>query len=430
MGIAEGPDPRGEGAAVAERFAWRVLAFLFAASMLNYIDRAVLGVVMPQVRRDLGLTNTDYGLAVNAFLITYAVCYVWGGRLADRFGCRRAFSATVGLWSVANMLHALSQGLLSLSLFRALLGVGEGAFYPTAIRGVTEWFTTRDRAKAVGLILSSISVGTLLTPPLAAWISVRAGWRMAFVVTGAAGLLLLPGWWWLQRRIHAAYGETDPAPAARRAAAEAGLESSAASARDALAHPKYWIALLSRASTDAAWYFYLFWMPGYFQEVRGFTPAMVGQWLWIPFLTAGCGAVGGAWVSSELLRRGFSLDFSRKSVLFVSAALGSLGALAYWIPDPILAVAVISVTLFGHTSFASNIHTVITEISPPRHVAMLYGITGAAGTLLGAVVQPLIGRVVDLQGYGPAYAFAGISYWIAIVLLAGIGRIEPIRPRS
>jgi ACS family hexuronate transporter-like MFS transporter len=210
------------------RFAWLIVFLLFAGSVLNYMDRSLVGVIMPQVRRDLALTNADFGLAINAFLIMYAVFYVLGGRVADRLGYRGAFALTVAFWSLACMAHALVQGLRSLALCRAILGIGEGGFYPAAMRGAAEWFPPENRAKAVGIILSALCVGTLLTPPLVAWITIHYGWRASFLVIGALGLLLLPPWLLLHRRIHQNYvagdncavssplplgGEGDPPPA-------------------------------------------------------------------------------------------------------------------------------------------------------------------------------------------------------------------------
>ncbi|MBI3694159.1 MAG: MFS transporter [Acidobacteria bacterium] len=409
------------------RFAWLVVALLFAGSVLNYVDRAVLGVVMPQIRKDLSLSNADYGLAVNAFLVLYMIFYVLGGRLADRLGCRRMFSWTVLLSSVAHMLHALARGLRSLCLFRALLGLAEGGFYPGAMRGAAEWFPPENRAKAVGLFLCGLSVGALVTPPLVAWITTLYGWRASFLITGALGFLLVPPWLGLHRRVERVYGAPDPAPAQNRQSdmdTPAGEDLSLA---EALRRRKYWCVLAARALTDGAWYFCLFWMPGYFQEARGFDLQMVGQWLWIPYFSADVGALAGAWASSALIQRGFGVDRGRKSVLIPSALLGALGGFTCLVSRPSSAVALITVALFGHLSWSSNIHTVITEISPRRHLAVLYGITGAAGTLAGALSQPLIGRAVDAAGYGPAFAGFGAAYLLALVLLLGAGRIEPLR---
>lgn len=409
------------------RFAWLIVFLLFAGSVLNYMDRSLVSVIMPQVRRDLALTNADFGLAVNAFLVMYAAFYILGGRIADRLGYRGAFALTVAFWSIACMAHALVQGLRSLALCRAILGMGEGGFYPAAMRGAAQWFPPESRAKAVGIILSALCVGSLLTPPLVAWITIHYGWRASFLVIGALGLLLLPPWLLLHRRIHRVCGAGDPTLSEKRERETGASAEDELSLSEVLKTRKYWCVLAARASTDAAWYFYLFWIPGYFQDVRRFDLATVGRFLWIPFFCAGVGALTGAWASSALIRRGLGLDRSRKTILFASASLCVVGASACFAPTAYLALALVSLALFGHQSYGSNIHTVITEITPPRHVAVLYGITGAAGTLLGAAAQLAIGRVIDLFGYKPAFVWAGGMAVLAAIFLLAAGTIERIR---
>ncbi len=413
------------GLSQEERFAWSIMALLFSGSVINYLDRAVLGVVMPQIRRDLGLSNQQYGWAVDAFLVAYMVSYVAGGRLSDRLGCRRMVTMTTVFWSMAGVAHAFVRGLGTLSLVRALLGLGEAGFYPAAIRAAAGWFAPKDRAKAIGLFLSALSVGTLITPPIVAWVTGRYGWRVSFVVTGSIGFLLLPPWLNLHRRIRCAYGTPDPDPAARSGAShpsEPGVPL-----WRVLRTRKYLCALGARSCSDGAWYFYLFWMPGFFQEVRAVSLDLIGRSLWIPYLAAGTGAIAGAWASSELMRRGVSLDRSRKAVLLPSALLCALAASAGFISSYPLALAVFSLALFGHQSWSSNIHTVISEITPPAHVAVLYGITGAAGTLMGALAQVVIGPVVDTVGYDPVFVGAGLIYVVAGALIMAAGRIEQIR---
>jgi len=406
------------------RMAWAIAAVLFGGSVTNYLDRAVLGIVMPQIRRDLVLTNQQYGWVVNAFLVAYMISYVFGGRLADRFGYRRVVAYSIGAWSLAGMSHALVRGLGSLASVRAALGLGEAAFYPAAIAGIYAWFPPKDRAKAVGLVLSALSVGTLLAVPMVAWITVRYGWRASFLATGAVGLLLLPPWRTLHRRAGEDLGAACPAT---RGNSDRGARTPLAFV---LRTRKYWCVLGARSCSDAAWYFYLFWMPGYFQEARGLSLETVGRLLWIPYLAAGVGAVAGAWFSSVLMHRGLSLDRARKAVLLPSAALGSLGALSYFAVDYTLAIAIIAVALLGHQSWSSNLHTAISEISPPEHVAVLYGMTGAAGTLMGAAAQLVIGPIVDAAGYRSVFVGAGLIYVAAAFLLVAAGRIEEIRPRA
>jgi len=410
-----------------KQFGWLIVPLLFAGSVLNYMDRSLLSVIMPQVRRDLSLTNTDFGLALDAFLIMYTVFYVLGGRIADRLGCRATFAVTLTFWSLAGMAHTFVQGLRSLALCRAILGMGEGGFYPAAMRGAAEWFPPENRAKVVGLILSAISVGTLLTPPLVAWITIHHGWRASFLMIGMLGLLLLPPWLLLSRRIYPTSGIHGPTSAETPERESSPPAEDDLSLSEVLKARKYWCVLLARASTDAAWYFYLFWIPGYFQEVRRFDLAAVGRLLWIPYFSAGVGALAGAWASSALIRHGRGLDFSRKTILLASSSLCVVGASACFAPAAYLALALVSLALFGHMSWSSNIHTVITEIAPPRQVAVLYGITGAAGTLLGAATQLAIGPVIDLRGYKPAFVWAGGMQILAVLLLLAAGTVERIR---
>ena len=400
------------------RTAWAIAAVLFGGSVVNYLDRAVLGIVMPQIRRDLFLTNQQYGWVVHAFLVAYMISYVIGGRLADRFGYRRVVACAISTWSLAGMSHALVRGLVSLASARVVLGLGEAAFYPAAIAGMSAWFPPKDRAKAVGLLLSALSVGTLLAVPVVAWVTARYGWRAAFLVTGVVGLLLLPPWRALHRRTRAACSEAG-------SSMDAGVRTPLAFA---LRTRKYWCVLAARSCSDAAWYFYLFWMPGYFQEARGLSLGTVGRLLWIPYFAAGVGSLAGAWFSSVLMHRGFSLDRARKAVLLPSAALGSLGAFSFFPAHYAAAIAIVAVALFGHQSWSSNLHTAISEIAPPEHVAVLYGMTGAAGTLMGAMTQLVIGPVVDAAGYRSVFVGAGLLYIAAALLLMAAGRIEEIRP--
>lgn len=408
------------------RLAWSVVGLLFLGSVINYVDRAALSVVVPQVRKDLDLTNTEYGLVLQVFLVAYSLAYILGGRLADRLGYRLSFLLMIVFWSVASVLHAFAQGFRSLCLYRGMLGIGEGGYYPNAVRGAVEWLPRESRAKAVGLYLCSMSLGTVFAPPAIAWLALLYGWRLAFVVTGLLGLMLVPPWLWLHGQVRRAYGTPDPAPALVRTGEKQEGAAGGLSVKDVLKRGKYWLILSSRAVGDVAWYFYLFWISAYFQEARGFSLAAIGSLLWIPFLSSAAGSLAGAWASSALIPR-VGLDRARKAVLVGSAALCMSGTLTCLVPSAGVALFLVSVTLFGHFSWSSNIHTVVTEISPPQHLALLYGITGAAGTLLGGISQPLIGGLIDAAGYPPVFLGTGVAYIIAAVLLLSSGKIEQIR---
>jgi len=407
-------------------FRWLIVLLLFAGSAINYLDRSLLSVVMPQVRRDLLLSNANYGLAIHAFLIMYAVFYILGGRIADGIGYSRTFTLAVAFWSLAAMAHAFVRGLPSLVLCRALLGIGEGIYYPAAMRGVAGLFPPASRAKAVGSILSAICLGLLVAPPLVAWTTLHYGWRVTFFLLGALGSLLLPPWLWVHRQIPRAHGPAGTAAKTGDPAVGAPSEQEV-TLGEILKTRKYWCILAARGCSDTAWYYYLFWIPGYFQEARGLSLATVGKLLWVPYFGAFIGAFAGAAASSALIRRGWGVHRSRRTALLVFAFLCVCGASAGFAPGPKLALALFSLALFAHECWSTNIHTVITEISPPKHVALLYGMTGAAGTFVGAGAQLAIGPLVDLYGYKPAFVWAGGLYVLAAGLLISAGVLEPIR---
>jgi MFS transporter, ACS family, hexuronate transporter len=403
------------------RFAWMLLGVLFAGSVLNYLDRAVLGVVMPQVRHSLSLTNSDYGLVVNAFLFCYMIFYVVGGRISDRLGCRSSFAVNVIAWSAASMLQALARGLISLCFFRGLLGAAEGGFYPTAVRGVSDWFSPANRAKAIGILLCGLSVGSLLAPPIVAALTVRFGWRAAFIVTGALGFLLLPAWHFLHR--HAEHFRAEPVSTSALKPGSQPVTQTSVSIVQGAMQKKYLLLLAARSITDAVWFFCLFWIPGYFQEARGFNLAEIGRWLWIPYLSGDIGALAGTWVSSLLMNRGLTLDRARKAVMLPSALLGICGAGTYFLEGHFASLTALSIALFGIFSWAGNLQTAITEIVPPQHVAVLYGVTGATGTLTAALSQLLIGRVVDRSGYEFVFLGLGTGLLLALGLVFAAGKI-------
>jgi ACS family hexuronate transporter-like MFS transporter len=274
------------------------------------------------------------------------------------------------------------------------------------------------RAKAVAILLCGLSVGALVTPPFVALVTQLWGWRASFALAGGLGFVLLPAWSAAHR-----WAGTSPGAVTDRA----GESDKGPPLLEVLTSRRYLCLLCGRSVTDAVWVFYLFWMPGYFQEVRHFSLAAVGGLLWIPFFFADAGSLAGGWISSGLLARGWSHDKARRVVLGAAAVLGISGAFAPFIASATLAMAAISVTLFAQLAWASVQHTTISEVSPTRHVAVLYGITGAAGNGLGALTQPFVGRVVDSAGYDPVFLATGVAYAIAFFSVILAGKIEPVR---
>jgi ACS family hexuronate transporter-like MFS transporter len=404
------------------RLAWQVVFVLVVGSILNYVSRSALGIVMPQIRSDLGLSNAGYGVIVNSFMVFYTIFYILGGRVADRFGVRLAFYLMAVFWSLACMLHGVVRGFVDICIMRGLLGVGQGGYYPTAYRGVAEWFEPERRLKPAGFMTSGASIGALIAAPVVSWLTLRSGWRLAFFILGACCLLLVPAWAITGKLAYANRASTS-SPSEQSPNSDG---SSTMPLSKAIKNRKFLCLLIARGITDAVWYFYVFWMSGYFQSVRSFNLAMVGRYLWLPYLAATLGAMISGWFNNIFLMCGFSLSSSRKIGLTLSGCLCLTVIFVNYASSSALALALMSLTLLGHMAWFTYLLTAITEVSPSQHVATMFGLTGAAGTALGGLSQPLVGLTVDHIGYSPLFIACGGIFVIALILIATMGKIEPI----
>jgi ACS family hexuronate transporter-like MFS transporter len=296
---------------------WIIAALLLLTSVLNYVDRQTLSILAGTIQRELGVSDAGYAQVVQAFQLTYTVMYLLSGRLLDAIGTRTGLACFILWWSAANMLTALASGLYSLAFFRALLGIGEPGGYTASAKAVAEWFPVREKGIAVGLYTMGGTLGAAIAAPLVAFVTARWGWRMAFVVTGAAGFLLAAVWLLIYRKPaeHRRLGEAER----KWLAAEGVFIKSATPGKlrwMELARLKpMWIVLLARMLTDPLWYFYLFWFPKYLQDARGFTLADVGQTVWMVFVAADLGSVLGGWLSGRFVRAGVEPVNARLKVM-------------------------------------------------------------------------------------------------------------------
>lgn len=411
---------------------WWIAAVLVAASVLNYLDRAALGFAATQIKAELHLSETQYASIISAFLAAYTLSYLFGGMLVDRLGTRRSLVVTVSLWSAANMAHALARSPLELMAFRFLLGLGEAAFYPAAMRACAEWFLPRDRSKPIGLFLGGASFGAVIAPiVMAGMMEVPSvGWRGAFVLTGAVGFLLIPAWLFLFRLPEHHPALTEPERSYLGAPSAAGAKPDRAWPVWALLRRREArILIASRALTDASWYVLLFWLGKYFREARGFDNAQVMAFLWIPYATADLGALAGGWVSSAWIRRGAPLVAARTTCMVLGALLLPCSLLGFWMPAgaPLAALALISVATFGHMTYGTNHLTLHTDLFPSHSVGTIMGITGAAGALAGIGVQMLLGRALDVtHSYFWVFLTTACLHPIAGLLVKLCLREEPV----
>jgi ACS family hexuronate transporter-like MFS transporter len=387
---------------------WRIAGLLSLASALNYLDRQTLSVMAGTMQTELGMSDVDYSYVTSAFLFSYTAMYVVSGRLVDRFGTRRGFAWSVGGWSLATMGHALVQTAGQLAGVRFVLGVFESANFPAGIRAVTEWFPVRERALAVGIFNAGASVGSAVAVPLISLLALNFGWRSAFVVTGALGLVWLLAWqrWYHLPRAGGEGGERVPEKTVPLLAL--------------LRRPELWACVAARVLIDPVTYFLNFWIPKYLQTEQGFDLKTLGFAAWIPYAALAVGAIAGGSLPAALIRRGWSLHRARMAVMVGASALMPLG---YWLlsgtASPVGAVACIAALMFLHGSW-SNI-TLPTELFSRSVQGTVTGLGGTLGGLAGMGTQLLIGYTVQQGSYTPVFVAAGLAYAVAFLLVRGLG---------
>jgi ACS family hexuronate transporter-like MFS transporter len=411
---------------------WVMVALIFLATVINYVDRQTVSVLKKSISDDLGLSNPEYAAIQNAFLVAYAVSQMLSGRLYDLVGTRVGFTISIVVWSIAAVAHAAARSMTSFAFWRFVLGFGEAGNWPGAAKSIAEWFPPRERALGMGIFNTGAAVGGALSPPLIAWLASSWGWRPTFIITGALGLLWLCLWLFLYRvpqehpwlqddeRAYILEGQREALPTAGATHRLTWLEL--------LRYRQVWAIVVGRFLTDPIWWLYVFWLPSYFQEVRGFSLAQVGWSAWFPFLAAGLGALTGGWASGHLIARGWSVDRARKTVMAAGALLVPAGILAMRAQSPYVALAWMGVVLFGFQVWINNLQTLPSDFFPGRAVASVAGLGGTAAAVASVLYNWNTGRVVDLMGYTPVFAAAallGPLGLIAVLVLSGrIQRLE------
>lgn len=411
---------------------WYVAGFLCFSTALNYLDRQTLSVLAATIQAELGMSTVDYSKVTSAFLVSYTIMYAVSGRLVDYLGTRRSLLIFVTAWSGANMLHGLARSVGQLSFFRFLLGATEAANFPACVKAVSEWFPIRERALAVGVFNAGVAVGNAIAVPLVSFVALAYGWRMAFVVTGALGLVWVVAWALFYRSPaeHPRLGESERRLIFGDEAAAAPNEPPVPLAR-LLRMPETWGCFLARMLTDPISYFLYFWIPKYLQEGRGFTLKEVGAYAWIPFVALAAGSVASGAVPRALIARGFSLDRARKTTMgIVTLAIPICCFLITRVQDASLAVALVAVLMFGHAAWGNII--LPAEVFPRRVVGTVTGFGGALGGMAGAASQLGIGRVAESFGYAPVFAACSVLYvsafLVVVWLVRDLGRLRNLGP--
>lgn len=393
---------------------WCIVGLLFLVTLINYVHRQTLSVLSPTLRKELGLSEADYANVVSAFLFSYVIMYTVSGRLIDRIGIRVGLIICVAWWSVAAMLTGAAHGAWSLAIFLFLLGIGQPAVFPAGIKACGEWFPKKERALPTGLFSSGVSIGAIVAVPLVAWITLRLGWRAAFVVPGAAALLWIPLWWIIYRRPSQHPGLK---PEERMMLQEESFSGKRKSWRELFAQRKVWGLVLPRLASDPVWYFYLFWLPDYFQRARHLSLAQVGIYGWIPFLFADLGAIFGGVISDWLIRRNWPVVRARYTVLCAVGILSPFGALVGFTQSTAVAIAITCLITFLCQAFSTNIATLAADLSDREETGTVMGMMGTAGGIGGVIFAQILGFAIAHIGYSSAFVMAALLQPTAAVAI-------------
>jgi MFS transporter, ACS family, hexuronate transporter len=398
------------------RTRWGILALLFFATTINYIDRQVIGILKPTLSGELGWTDIDYANIVFFFQLAYALGYVGMGRLVDLIGVRRGYALAVLLWSAAAAAHGLARSVSGFAVTRFALGIGEAANFPACIKAVRNWFPAQERALATGIFNAGTNVGALVTPFLVPWLTLSYGWPMAFYVTGALGLLWLLAWW-------ALYHNPEDHPRlspAERAYIQQAPEPPAAKVpyRELLTHRATWAYAAVQFLTSPVWWFYLFWLPDFLNRAHGLDLVTLGPPLVVIYLMTDVGSIAGGWFSSKLVARGMGVLQARKLTMLICAVCILPVVFAAQVQSLWAATLLVGLAASAHQAWAANMFTLPSDTMPRHAVGSVAGLGGMLGAVGGMGVAQLAGYVLQTTGsYVALFAMVPGAYFLALLLL-------------
>ena len=397
------------------RVRWVICALLFFGTTINYVDRQVLGILAPDLQREIGWSELDYGRIVIAFQVSYAVMMLVWGRILDKIGTKVGFAVAVIWWSLAGMGTALARSAVSFGFFRFLLGVGEAANFPASIKTVAEWFPTSERAFATGIFNSGTNIGAVVAPIMVPLIAVRWGWQAAFIATGALGFVWLVAWWLLYHGVdsHPRLGN------AERQYILDGVEepiTAKVPVSRVIGLRQLWAFASGKLLTDPIWWFYLFWLPKFLAQEHGIRGTALIPYLTFVYIVADFGSIAGGYMSSALIKRGWSVNAARKTTMGIIAAIIPSVIIAGQTRSAWLAVGLIGLATACHQAWSANLFTLSSDMFPRRAVGTVVGIGGFAGGMGGVVIAEVAGRVLqrDPSFYLPMFVIAGLSYLVAL----------------
>ena len=422
MGTAPESDTTGaagtapDSGARTGRFRMVICGLIFAAMVINYIDRQMIGVLKPTLQQEFGWTDITYGDIVFWFQAAYAVGFIVYGRIMDRLGARVGYTLAMVMWTIAHMAHAAVRSATGFMAARFFLGLGESGSFPASLKAVADWFPGRERALAIGVFNAGSNIGAILTPLLVPAITLAFGWRMTFLVTGIFSLVWLPVWWVMYRL---------PEHHPRVGAAElAHIRSDAQPVMTAvpwlrlLTVKETWAFALGKFLIDPIWWMFLFWLPDFLARRHGLNLQTFAAPLIAIYVMSDIGSVAGGWLSSRLMSRGTSPNRARKLALLVCAICVTPIVFASDIDNLWTAVLIIGLATAAHQGFSANLFALPSDVFPREAVGSVVGIGGAAGAVGGMIMSKYAGWVLDRLGtYTPIFIIAGSAYLVALLVI-------------
>lgn len=430
---------------------WIICTLLFFAATVNYIDRQVIGILKPTLAAEFGWTEIDYGWIVFAFQTAYALGLLFVGNLMDKIGTKKGFSLSIIVWSIGAMLHAwavpigvaalglfvtfgfdsatlgLSASVIGFIIARFILGIGEAGNFPASIKTVAEWFPKKERALATGIFNSGTNIGALATPLIVPWIAYNYGWYEAFIVTGAIGFIWLIFWLIFYRKPeehpHLSKAELDyiqsdpPEPTVK------------IPWKRLFPHRQTWAFAVGKFLTDPIWWVYLFWLPDFLNKQHGLDLKNFGIPLAVIYIIADVGSIGGGWLSGFFIKRGWSINKSRKTAMLICALAVVPIIFASITSNLWVAVILIGIAAAAHQGWSANIFTLASDMFPKQAVGSVVGIGGMAGAIGGMFIAKLVGYILDTTGsYVPIFAIAASAYLVALLIIHLFApRLEPAK---
>lgn len=404
---------------------WTVCALLFFATTINYVDRQVLSLLAKTLEVQIGWDSIQYGYITAAFQAAYGIGLLGAGRVMDRIGTRKGFAIAITVWSLAAIAHAAAASAFAFGVARALLGLGEAANFPACIKTVAEWFPKKERANATGIFNSGANIGAVIVPLVVPWMAAHWGWQSAFIATGGLGFVWLIFWL-------AIYHKPEEHPAISKA--ELALIQSDPADR-ATSYPwlplipkrETWAFALGKALTDPVWWFYLFWLPKYLQETFGLSLFQAILPLLVLYNLTTVGSIGGGWLSSTLIDRGWTVNRARKTAMLI-CAIGVVPVIyAPYCKNLWVVVALVGTALAAHQGWSANLFTTTSDMFPRSAVGSVVGIGGTMGAAASVLLQIATGYIVQLtHSYLPLFIFGGSAYLIALGIFQKLSpRLEP-----